>query len=85
MTETKNQPCPTFSVNIEALNENGMGVGYYRDKKIVVEKTLPGEEVEVSYVPSRPKKDRIVLKKIKSLSDAPEISILAAWAFFLGR
>ena len=51
-------------VKIEELNDKGAGVAFYKKFKLTVPKTLPGEEVLLKYDPSRPRKDRIVLKKI---------------------
>lgn len=53
-----------LKVKIEDLNEAGEGVAFYKKLKINVEKTLPGEEVLIEYLPERPRKDRIRLLKI---------------------
>lgn len=51
-------------LEIKTLNENGEGVGFYRNYKLSVEKTLPGEEVIVRYLPAQPRKNRIQLQAI---------------------
>ncbi len=51
-------------LEIKSLNENGEGVGFYRNYKLSVEKTLPGEEVIVRYLPQQPRKNRIQLQAI---------------------
>ncbi len=57
-------------VKIEDLNESGDGVAFYQKKKLTIKKTLPGEEVLVTYNPDRPRKARIELKRI--LVTAPD-------------
>jgi 23S rRNA (uracil1939-C5)-methyltransferase len=53
-----------IQIAIKTLNENGEGVGYYKYYQLGVEKTLPGEEVIVRYLPQQPRKNRIHLQKI---------------------
>ncbi|RMH82628.1 MAG: 23S rRNA (uracil(1939)-C(5))-methyltransferase RlmD [Calditrichaeota bacterium] len=57
-----------FRVKIEDLNDAGAGVAYHERRRILVDKTLPGEEVLVEYSPHRPRKDRIHLIKILETS-----------------
>lgn len=65
LTEKKTFPAKNrLTVKIEDLNEAGEGVAFYKKLKINVEKTLPGEEVLIEYLPERPRKDRIRLLKI---------------------
>jgi 23S rRNA (uracil1939-C5)-methyltransferase len=51
-------------LTIKTVNSRGEGIGFFKKFKIGVEKTLPGEEVRVRYLPSRPRKDRIQLQEI---------------------
>ncbi|NOX37092.1 MAG: 23S rRNA (uracil(1939)-C(5))-methyltransferase RlmD [Calditrichaeota bacterium] len=64
------EPIVRIRTKIEFLNEKGAGVAFHQRHKLTVEKTLPGEEVLVEYRPERPRKDRIVLKKL--LEQAPD-------------
>jgi 23S rRNA (uracil1939-C5)-methyltransferase len=66
----KQQSSSKFSVTISALNKEGAGIATYKGHPIVIEKTLPGETVLLSYHPERPRKSRLRLKKL--LSPAPE-------------
>lgn len=59
-----------IQLRIEALNDSGAGFAYHNDHKIAVEKTLPGELVEIEYAPDRPRKKRIRLLNI--LETVPE-------------
>jgi 23S rRNA (uracil1939-C5)-methyltransferase len=60
----------TFLVNIDHLNSQGEGVGLHKNLKISLEKTLPGEQVEVRYLPQRPRKNR--LQVVRILSKSPQ-------------
>ena len=53
-----------IQLKIKSLNESGEGVGYYRQYLLTVEKTLPGEEIIIHYLPQHPRKNRIQLQKI---------------------
>lgn len=55
-------------LTIKTLNARGEGVGFFKKFKIGVDKTLPGEEVRVRYLPNRPRKDRIQLQEILKTS-----------------
>jgi 23S rRNA (uracil1939-C5)-methyltransferase len=54
----------SFLVNIDQLNFKGEGIGFQKNLKIVVPKTLPGEQAEVCYFPQQPRNNRIQLQKI---------------------
>ena len=66
----KQKSSSKFSVTISDLNIVGAGIATYKGHPIAIEKTLPGETVQLSYHPERPRKSRLRLKKV--LSPAPE-------------
>lgn len=70
MTQHRQTPASKFTVTIESLNADGAGVAQHKQHKVMIEKTLPGEVVEMSYHPERPRKSRIRLKRI--LTPSPE-------------
>ncbi len=68
-TRKKTPPRP-LSLTITGLNEKGLGIAHYQGKKILVEKSLPGEQVRIEYNPARFRKDRVHLQAI--LQASPE-------------
>ena len=58
----------SFLVNIDHLNYKGEGVGFYKNLNFKLEKTLPGEQVEIRYLPDRPRKERLQVLRINRKS-----------------
>lgn len=59
-----------INFTITGLNEKALGIAHHRGKKILVEKSLPGEQVRIEYNPARSRKDRVHLKAV--LEKSPE-------------